>query len=167
MVPLSLYWKEMWWAGSYYCLHTLSTPTPQINRQPLADETALRYCLLGWHSTCISSSVSRFLRKYRQSPQFEYTSNTWIFYTWQLKNIWSAWALEPDLCVVIYEINLHINTMIACRLDVHLIKYLVHIPVFHGRHNEALRGQFCTYSWIQSPRKTPRTCQLELRFHDR
>lgn len=36
--------------------------------------------------------------------------------------------------------------MIAYRLEVYLIKYFVHVPVFHGRHNEALRGQFCTYS---------------------
>lgn len=32
-VPLSLSWKEMWWAGAYHCLHTLSTSSPQINRQ--------------------------------------------------------------------------------------------------------------------------------------
>lgn len=38
---LYLHWKEMWWPGSYYCLHTLSTPTPQINRQPLAEETVI------------------------------------------------------------------------------------------------------------------------------
>lgn len=37
-VPLSLHWKEMWWAGAYHCLHTLSPSAPQINRQhcPLA-----------------------------------------------------------------------------------------------------------------------------------